>query len=103
MRIALLVSGDLPWALRLARRWVAGGDAVTVVLLDGAASSARRGHAHAEAVKDGAAAGVVVLAHDDALRRRAIRGDGMLDGVKTVDLDEVADLVLDGADKVMWL
>jgi hypothetical protein len=54
-------------------------------------------------VEDGAAAGVVVLAHDDALRRRAIRGDGMLDGVKTVDLDEVAGLVLDGADKVMWL
>ncbi|MGH3112990.1 MAG: DsrE family protein [Gaiellaceae bacterium] len=103
MRIALLVSTDLAWALQLARLWTAEGDDVTVVLLDAAAAAAREGHGHAEAVNAAMAGGVAVVAHTDALRRRAIGPERRLAGVKTVDLDEVADLVTEGADHVISL
>jgi predicted peroxiredoxin len=103
MRIALLVSTDLRWAVQLATMWAGQGDHVTLVLLDGASAAARQGHEDAPAVSDAIRMGVAVLAHVDALRRRAIRADRRLDGVKVVDLDEVADLVTEGSDKVVWL
>lgn len=103
MHIALLVSTDLPWAVDLARTWKGQGDEVTIVLLDGAAAAARQGHAEAVSVSDALGLGLEVLAHDDALRRRAIRADRTLEGVKAADLDEIADLVTEGADKVVWL
>lgn len=103
MRIALLLSQCSTQGLALARAWRAAGDEVDVVLLDAAVSAARRGHAHADALREGLAAGVAVAAHDEALRRRGILAGGLLDGVKTVNLDEVADLVAEGADKAVWL
>lgn len=103
MRIALLVSLDPGWALRLARSWAVAGDAVQVVLLDVAAAVARPGHQQAAAVGAALADGVLVSAHDDALRRRSLARGALVHGVKVVDLDEVADLVSEGADKVVWL
>lgn len=103
MRTALLVSTDLPWALQLARLWAVQGDHVTVVLLDAAVAAARDGSLHAEAVSEAIAAGAAVVAHTDALRRRAIGPDQRIEGVKPVDLDEVADLVTEGVDKVISL
>ncbi len=103
MRVALLVSTDLTWAVELARTWKGQGDEVTLVLLDGAAAAARQGHLRAPVVGDALGLGIAVLAHDDALRRRAIRANRTLEGVKAVDLDEIADLVADGAEKVVWL
>lgn len=103
MHIALLVSTDLAWALWLAQTWTAAGDQVSVVLLDAAAAAARQGHAHAQAVREVLAAGATVGAHTDALRRRAIGPDWRVEGIKTVDLDEIADLVTDTAEKVVWL
>lgn len=103
MRTALLVSGDPVWALGLASAWVADGDAVTVVLLDAAAATARPGHPAAQALSTALAAGVAVSAHDDALRRRGLGRDTVVEGVKVVDLDEVADLVAEGSDKALWL
>jgi hypothetical protein len=103
LRIALLVSTDLPWALQLARLWTARGDHVTVVLLDAAAAAVREGHLHSQAVSDAMAAGSYVVAHTDALRRRAIGPERRVAGVKTVDLDEVADLITEGVDHVISL
>ncbi len=100
---ALLVSVDLRWALKLASAWVATGDSVTVVLLDTAVSAARAGHVASGAVTDALAAGVVVTVEEGALQRRALPVDRLLEGIKPVDLDEVADLVVEGADRVVWL
>ena len=103
MHIGVLVSTDVRWAAGLATQWIVGGDEVTVVLLDAAAAAARRGHAESGTVAELLRGGAVVAAQADALRRRAIRSDQRVEGVKVVDLDEVADLVADGTDKVMWL
>jgi len=103
MRHALLISRDARWALDLARRWVAAGDTVTAVLLDRSVALARPGHADADAVTAAVAGGVAVNAHDDALRRRGLAGAPLADGVKPVDLDEIADLVSDGSDRAVWL
>lgn len=103
MRHAVLVSRDPRWALDLARAWVGSGDTVTTVLLDRAAALARPGHADAAAVTAALAAGVAVSVHDDALRRRGLAGTTLTDGCKVIDLDEIADLVTDGADRAVWL
>jgi hypothetical protein len=102
-RHAVLVSTDPQWALELARAWAAAGDEVTLVLLDAAAALARPAHPLGDRVASAAGAGVTLLVHDGALRRRgldraAVRGD-----LKVVTLDEVADLVADGADRAVWL
>ncbi|MGH8910646.1 MAG: hypothetical protein ACRD0K_30165 [Egibacteraceae bacterium] len=103
MRIALLSSTDLRWAVQLAVTWTEQGDDVTLVLLDGASAAVRQGHEDAPILSEAIRMGCAVLAHTDALRRRAIGADRRIDGVKAVDLDEVADLVTEGADKVVWL
>jgi hypothetical protein len=103
VRIALLVSTDLPWALQLARLWAGQGDHVTVVLLDSAAAAAREGHLHADAVSQAMIAGAAVVAHIDALRRRAIGPERRVEGIKTADLDEIAGLITEGADRVIAL
>lgn len=102
MRVTVLVSGGVPWSLDIACSWSRAGDRVTVVLLDGAAASVRRHHDHEPAVRAALQAGVTVLAHDTALRRRALQTDALLEGVEPVDLDAVADLVTTGADKAVW-
>ncbi len=101
MRVTLLVSSHPAQALALAAAWVRAGDDLTVVLLDAAAALARPGHAQGEAVQALAAAGAVVGAHDDALRRRALPADAVVAGVKVLDLDDVADLVT-GGDRTIW-
>lgn len=103
MRTALLVSRDLAWSLSLATEWAGAGDEVTVVLLDAAVSAVRRGHDSAGAVKKALAAGAVVAAEEQSLRARPVPTDERADRVKILNLDEVADLLVDGTDKVVWL
>jgi hypothetical protein len=99
----LLISSDPAWALRLACRYAAAGDTVTAVLLDRAAGAARPGHEAEAGLGAALLAGVTVAAHDDALRRRGLDPSRVLDGVKVVDLDELADLVGEGCDRAVWL
>lgn len=100
MRRALLISRDPVEGLRLAA-WLAGsGETVSAVLLDAAAGVARPGHEDGGSITAAVAAGATVSAHDDALRRRAITDP--VEGVEIVDLDAVADLLGDAADRVLW-
>lgn len=101
MRVTLLCSSDVRWGLRLAGAWADAGDSVTVVLLDAASALVRTAHAEAPLVGTAAARGVTMLVHDDALRRRGVV-PGEVETAKPVTLDEIADLVVDGTDKVIW-
>ncbi|HUH07545.1 MAG TPA: hypothetical protein VML96_07020 [Egibacteraceae bacterium] len=103
MRLTVLTSHPATSTVALAASWASAGDSVTLVLLDAAAALARTGHPAARALAEAERVGVVVVAHDDALRRRGLIGRSVSDGVKAIDLDEVADLVVDGADKAVWL
>lgn len=103
MRTALLLSAAVAADLELARAWADAGDEVQVVLLDTAAGIARTGHTLHETLRRVMAAGVTVAAHDDALRRRAIDAAALAEGVKVADMDEIADLVAEGAQRVVWL
>lgn len=102
MTRVLLVSRDVPWALALAVRWASSG-VTNVVLLDSAAASARSGHREAAHVVAAVDAGVVVAVDAAAAGRRAMEHADLVDGVKTVDLDEIADLVGDATGRVVWL
>ena len=103
MKTALLLSAAAEADLELARSWAAAGDEVQVVLLDTAAAIARTGHTLHDTLRCVIAAGVTVAAYDDALRRRAIDAAALADGVKVADMDEIADLVAEGAQRVVWL
>jgi hypothetical protein len=103
MRITIMVSVDVPWALELAAGWCAAGEDVTLVLLDGAVAAARTGHLHAGGLGELLAAGGAVLAEEQALARRSLDSGRAVPGVKSTDLDQVADLLLDGSDRVVWL
>lgn len=103
MRHTVLVSRNPRWALDLARAWTAAGDSVTAVLLDRGAALVRAGHPDADALSAALAAGVQVSVHDDALRRRGLAERDVAAGCKVVELDEIADLVTDGADRAVWL
>lgn len=99
MRVTLLVSHEPLRALALARAWVAAGESVTAVLLDAATALTRPGHVDHQALLAAAESGVTLLAHTDGLRRRREPADTV---VATADLDDVAELVGGGADKVVW-
>jgi hypothetical protein len=96
----VLVSRDVPWALQLVGSWA---EPTQVVLLDGAVAAARSGHADHAAVTAAVDAGIVVAVHAGSAARRAMGPAELADGVKLIDLDEIADLVSDTAGRVMWL
>lgn len=99
----LLVSRDTAWALAAARNPRADATPLHVVLLDSAAAAARASHPCAAAVRRALDAGATVVVHDEAVQRRGMDAGDLVPGVKTVDLDEVADLVADAVGRVMWL
>lgn len=96
--VALLASHQPTEALTLSARWARSGDAVTVVLLDGATTILRTGHAAATLLSTARDAGVTVWAHDTAVVERGIPHDD----VTLVGLDKVAELVAEHAAKVQW-
>jgi hypothetical protein len=103
VRTTILVSDDLRWAIELAQAWVSADDQVTVVLLDTAAAAARVGSADAAALAAVLGAGGSVLAEERAVQRRVIGAAALVDGVKVLRLEELADLLVDGTDKAVWL
>ena len=110
----ILVSHDPQWALRAALTRAdstqpSGSEAVgprtgaPLILLDRAAAVARDTHPLAPLVLQAIEQGVVICVHDEAASRRGLSAATLVDGVKTVDLDEVADLVAGATEAVMWL
>lgn len=103
MLSVVLVSRDPAWALAAAARPRPADEPLHVVLVDSGAGAARASHPCAERVRQAIDAGVSVVVHDDAAQRRGITTGDLVDGVKTVDLDEIADLVAEAQGTVMWL
>ena len=99
----LLVSRDTAWALAVARAPGQESSAPSVILLDSAAAAARSSHPCAEAIQAAIEAGTTVVVHDEAVQRRGMESADLVDGLKTVDLDEIADLIADASGTVMWL
>lgn len=97
--VALLASQQPTEALALGIDWTRAGDDVTVVLLDGATTILREGHAAADLLAGALDAGVTVWAHDAAAAERSIAHHGK---VTLVDLERVAVLIGEGAAKVQW-
>jgi hypothetical protein len=100
MTLALLASEQPGEALKLAARWSAAGDHVTVVLLDGATALLRPGHAAGAHLATAQDAGVTIWAHDEAVRERALDTAGTK--FEIVDLDRVVALIGDAGTKVQW-
>ena len=103
MLSVVLVSRDTAWALALARAPRDGSGSLHVVLLDASAGAARASHPCAGRIREALEAGVTVMVHDEAALRRGMTTADLVEGVKTVDLDEIADLVAEAPGSVMWL
>lgn len=103
MLSVVLVSRDPAWALAAAGRPRPADAPLHVVLLDSGAGAARTTHPCAGRIRDALGAGITVVVHDEAALRRGMTAADLVEGVKTVDLDEIADLVADAAGTVMWL
>lgn len=96
-----LVASDGPHPLRVAAGLAGDGEEVVLVLLEDAVAVARGGHRFGDALEAATAAGVRVLAEEEALARRAIEPPA--DGVKPTDLGAVVDLLFDWSDRQAWL
>lgn len=101
MPVLALVSSDCAAALDLVDVWLDAGTAVELVLLDAAAATVRPGHVAAPRIERVLAAGAVIRVHDESVVRRGIAVPA--DGVKTITLDELADLIGDTSATVVWL
>jgi predicted peroxiredoxin len=99
----VLVSHDPEWALRSAVARPGGAQPAPVILLDRAAAVARDTHPLAPLVLQAVEHGVVIAVQDEAAARRGLSAATLVEGVKTVDLDELADLVAAATEAVMWL
>jgi hypothetical protein len=93
-------SGEVGFCRDLSRRLAAGGDQVTVFLVENGVLPARSGAADA-GLTELAQAGVEVLADDFSLRERGIPPDRLRPGVKSAAIDVVIDRLAAGA-KAIW-
>lgn len=103
MRIVMIVSRDVDWALELGAAWSRAGDEVTVVLSDEGVPRARAAHPDTRGLDAAASEGVVLFALHDALTARGITNDALAPSVKPLTIDELADLLSDVADRAVWL
>ena len=76
------------------------GHEVTLYLIENGVLAARRGAHLAARLSDLSRAGVTVLAEDVSAKARGI--EQLADGVRLSNMDELADLIVDGCDKVIW-
>lgn len=96
-----LGAGDGAVTVRQAAMLAGEGHEVIVALLEDAVVLARSGHAATGDLTAALAAGVQVLAEEEALARRAVHR--LADGVKTAGFGEIADLVMDWAERRAWI
>ena len=93
-------SGEVGFCRDLSRRLVAGGDQVTVFLVENGVLSARSGAADA-GLTELAQAGVEMLADDFSLRERGIQPDRLQPGIRPAAIDLVIDRLAEGC-KAIW-
>jgi len=86
---------------RVASAAAVEGHEVALVLLESAVTLARADHRDADALATAVAAGVRVLAEDEALARHAVVR--IADAVKPTDLGEVVDLLFGWSERRAWL
>lgn len=96
-----LQAGDGSAPLDVATSVRAEGHDVVLVLLEEAVAVARPGHRHAPELAAAVAAGVGVVAEEEALARRAVHV--LADGVKAGGFAEVVDLLMVRSDRQAWL
>jgi predicted peroxiredoxin len=93
-------SGDVVFCHDLARRLAAGGNEVTLYLVQNGVLPARPG-ARTAGLEELVQAGVEVLADDFSLRERGISPGRLQAGIKPSPLDVVIDGLAEGC-KVIW-
>jgi intracellular sulfur oxidation DsrE/DsrF family protein len=93
-------SGETEFYRDLSRRLVAGGDQVTVFLVENGVLPARSG-ASGSGLSELVQAGVEVLADDFSLRERGIALDRLQPGVKPAAIELVIDRLAAGC-KAVW-
>lgn len=86
--------------LDLATQLQSRGNSVTLYLVENGVLAARQGSTFGKALGELASKGVRILAEDLALRVRGITR--LSTDVAQSNIDELADLVVDGSDKVIW-
>ncbi len=94
-------SADVNASYQLAQGLARAGDEVTVFLVQNGVLPARAGSAAAAKVRE-LASSATVMADDFSLRERGIRANELADGVSQGEIDDLVDLVADGACKVIW-
>lgn len=96
-----LAAGDGCYPARAARELADDDHEVVLVLLEDAVLLARDGHRNGAELDDTVAAGVRVLAEEDALARRAVSRPA--NGVKPTTFADVVDLLFSWSDRHAWL
>ena len=93
-------SGDVARFYDLARQLTAGGQDVTLLLLQNAVLAARRGYTLASLPRS--EKGFRVLADDFSLRERGISHAHLQAGIEVVDADRTVDLIMEDDRRVIW-
>jgi|DewCreStandDraft_1066081.scaffolds.fasta_scaffold05378_7 sulfur relay protein TusB/DsrH len=105
-RYLIVTSRDLheyassSYILELAGSLKNRGHEVTLYLVENGVLAARKGAQLAARLNELSRAGVTVLAEDVSAKARGI--EQLAEGVRLSNMDELADLVVDGCDKVIW-
>jgi sulfur transfer complex TusBCD TusB component (DsrH family) len=93
-------SGDVPAFYDLARQLGAGGQEVTLLLIQNGVLAARAGY-RAGSLPAGEK-GLRIVADDFSLRERGIAASAVRPGVEIVDIDRTVDLLMEDGRKVIW-
>lgn len=97
-------SRDVGFVLQNARELGERGNQVVLYLIENGVFFARReaDQAYVKALKDLAEGGVEILAEDISLRQRGIPEAALNRGVRSSNMDEFVDLLMEKTDKVYW-
>ena len=97
--------GDVAYFCKQAGDLAAGGNEVTLFLVQNGVLMARGGigvNPLADAVKSAGTGKLEVLADGFCLRERAIKSDALLPGVRSSDVDHLVDLLAQDDVKAVW-
>lgn len=76
------------------------GNDVTLFLIENGVLAARKGNEFGKNLSDLSKRGAKVMAEDVSLKARGISEIG--DGITQANVDQLADLIIEGSDKVIW-